>query len=106
MPTQSKYIEHLSKDPMLAALLSGAEPRELNRRADLTFFLYSTIVKQQLSTRVGDVLLQRFLNLYQGNKPASAEVAATPLETLRAIGLSGSKASYIKNVARFDLELG
>jgi DNA-3-methyladenine glycosylase II len=25
---------------------------------------------------------------------------------LRAIGLSGSKASYIKNVARFDLELG
>ena len=103
---QSNYLHHLSKDPLLQKLLAGAQPRLLQRRTDLTFFLYSTIVKQQLSTRVGDVLLERFLNIYKGQPPTSQQVAATPPETLQAIGLSRSKASYIKNVAQFDLEQG
>jgi DNA-3-methyladenine glycosylase II len=100
------YLAHLSKDPKLKKLLTGAEERLLQRRADLAFFLYSTIVQQQLSTRVGEVFLERFLNIYHGHKPASREVIDTPMETLLAIGLSRSKASYIKNVAQFDLEQG
>jgi DNA-3-methyladenine glycosylase II len=103
---QNNYIEHLSKDPELKKLLAGAETRLLQRRTDFTFFLYSTIVQQQLSTRVGEVFLQRFLNIYNGNKPTSEEVVNTPLETLQAIGLSKSKALYIKNVAQFDLDNG
>jgi DNA-3-methyladenine glycosylase II len=68
--------------------------------------LYSTIVKQQLSIRVGNVLLKRFLAIYHDHEPVSEEVVATPFETLRGIGLSKSKATYIKNVAAFDLEQG
>ena len=104
MPTN--YLEHLSKYPELQKLLTGAEPRQLQRQTDLTFFLYSTIVQQQLSTRVGEVFLERFLNIYNGQKPTSQQVIDTPTETLLAIGLSRSKASYIKNVAQFDLEQG
>jgi DNA-3-methyladenine glycosylase II len=103
---KNNYIEHLSKDPELKKLLIDAEPRLLQRRTDLTFFLYSTIVQQQLSTRVGEVFLQRFLDIYKGRNPESEEVVNTPLETLQAIGLSKSKASYIKNVAQFDLDKG
>jgi len=104
--SKPNYLEHLSHDPKLKKLLTGAEARVLQRRTDLTFFLYSTIVQQQLSTRVGEVFLERFLNIYHGNKPTSREVIETPMETLLSIGLSRSKASYIKNVAQFDIEQG
>ncbi len=104
--TLPKYFEHLANDPLFRPVLDGAEPRELKRAANLTFFLYSSIAMQQLSTQVGKVLLQRFLNIYGGKEPPSAEVAATPTEALRAIGLSNAKASYIKNIALFDLEYG
>src|ERR1700744_667145 len=100
------YLEHLSHDPKLKKLLTGAEKRVLNRRTDLTFFLYSTITQQQLSTRVGEVLVERFLNIYGGQKPTSRQVVETPLETLRSIGLSNAKASYIKNIAQFDIDNG
>ena len=100
------YLEHLSHDPKLKKLLTGAEKRVLNRRTDLTFFLYSTITQQQLSTRVGEVLVERFLNIYGGQKPTSRQVVETPLETLRSIGLSNAKASYIKNIAQFDIDYG
>jgi DNA-3-methyladenine glycosylase II len=103
---ETNYLEYLSKDPHLEKLLAGAEPRVLGRQANLAFFLYSTIVMQQLSTRVGEVFLQRFLNIYHGQEPTAEEVLATPMQTLRGIGLSNSKATYIKNVAQFDLEQG
>jgi len=103
---QTNYLEHLSHDPKLKKLLTGAEKRVLNSRTDLTFFLYSTITQQQLSTRVGEVLVERFLNIYGGHKPTSRQVVETPLETLRLIGLSNAKASYIKNIAQFDIDNG
>jgi DNA-3-methyladenine glycosylase II len=106
MPVLPEYFEHLSTDPLFKPILEGAEPRELKRKPNPAFFLYSSIVMQQLSTQVGKVLLQRFLDIYGGKEPTSAEVAATPLETLRAIGTSNAKASYIKNIALFDLEHG
>jgi DNA-3-methyladenine glycosylase II len=76
---QTNYLEYLSHDPKLKKLLTGAESRVLQRRTDLTFFLYSTIVQQQLSTRVGEVFLERFLNIYHGHKPTSREVIETPM---------------------------
>ena len=106
MGKENNYLEHLSKDPNLRELLTGAEPHVLGRSNNLTFFLYATIVKQQLSTRVGDVILKRFLDIYHGHEPSPEDVLATPPETLRAIGLSRSKAVYIQNVARFAIEHG
>ena len=48
---------------------------------------------------------KRFLNLYTG-KPSPEQILATPFETLRSIGLSGAKANYVQNVARFAMEFG
>jgi DNA-3-methyladenine glycosylase II len=62
-------------------------------------------MSQQLSTRVADVIRKRFLKLYAG-KPTPQKILDTPYDALRAIGLSGAKAGYIQNVARFTLENG
>ena len=63
-------------------------------------------MSQQLSTRVAEVIYRRFLELYNGNEPTAEQVLSTPTETLRAIGLSNAKVSYVHNVARFAIEQG
>jgi DNA-3-methyladenine glycosylase II len=62
-------------------------------------------MSQQLSTKVADVIQQRFLNLY-GSEPTPQQVLDTPPERLRAIGMSNAKAMYVQNVARFEMEKG
>jgi DNA-3-methyladenine glycosylase II len=100
------YIDFLSKDPLLAAVLAGQELRTINKTDNVTFYLYSTIIQQQLSGRVGEVILKRFMDMFGGRAPTSAEVVATLVENFRAIGISVAKAGYIKNIAQFDLDNG
>ncbi len=42
--------------------------------------------------------------MYGGNEPSPEQIAATPFQTLRAIGLSNAKAQYVLNVARFAID--
>jgi len=97
--------DHLRKDPVLAPLVDDRHLTPLKKAADLSLYLYRTIINQQLSTRVGDVIFGRFMALF-GGAPAAEAILAMPLETLRSIGLSAAKASYIRNVAQFHLEHG
>jgi DNA-3-methyladenine glycosylase II len=99
------YIDFLSKDPLLAAVLAGQELRTINKTDNVTLYLYSTIIQQQLSGRVGEVILKRFMDMFGGRAPTSAEVVATLVENFRAIGISVAKAGYIKNIAQFDEEV-
>ena len=69
-------------------------------------YLCYSIMSQQLSTRVADVLRERFLALYGKRKPSAQAIADTPFEQLRAIGLSNAKVHYVQNVARFELTQG
>ena len=103
---QHPYFSHLSKDTAFEKVLIGAEPRQLQLNTNLPQFLYTSIISQQLSTKVGDIFLKRFLDLYDGNEPAPEQVLDTPIEVLQGIGLSKSKASYIKNVAQFTIDKG
>ncbi|WDO11864.1 hypothetical protein MH928_11040 [Flavobacterium sp. WW92] len=103
---QHPYLLHLSSDPVFKEVLQDAVPRELKKNTNLTLFLYTSIINQQLSAKVGDVIFNRFLALYDGNEPTSQQVLDTPFETLKAIGLSKSKTDYIKNVAQFDVDHG
>jgi DNA-3-methyladenine glycosylase II len=50
------------------------------------------------------VIFKRFLALYKGKEPKPQQVLDTPSETLRSIGLSNAKVSYVKNVAEFCIE--
>jgi DNA-3-methyladenine glycosylase II len=73
-------------------------------RKNVCLRLCASIMSQQLSTKVAEVLFKRFLELYGGEEPTPQQIAATPVETLRGIGLSNAKAQYVHNVAQFVIE--
>ncbi|MCG2616099.1 DNA-3-methyladenine glycosylase 2 family protein [Terrimonas sp. NA20] len=100
------YIEHLSKDRRLKKLFAGGTTYQLKKRKNIPLYLCASIMSQQLSVKVADVIYQRFLNLFDGEEPTPQQVIDTPSETLRAIGLSNAKVSYVKNVATFAVEFG
>ena len=99
------YLLHLSKDKKFVKILDGQDSFTLSKRRHVYLHLCNSILGQQLSTKVASTIRQRFLKLYRG-VPSPAEILATPLETLRSIGLSGAKANYMHNVARFAIESG
>jgi DNA-3-methyladenine glycosylase II len=106
MPAVStSYLLHLSKDKKLARLLAGKEPFVLAKRRRVYLALCFSIMSQQLSTKVAETFRKRFLKLYSGN-PTPEQILATSHETLRSIGLSGAKASYVHHVAHFAIESG
>lgn len=101
-----EYIAHLSKDKKLKPLLESAAPVKLKKRKNICLYLCASIMSQQLSAKVADVIYARFLDLYDGKEPAADQILDTPHETLRSIGLSNAKANYVLNVARFATEEG
>ena len=98
------YIEHLSKDAKLRKVLSEQDPVELTPRKNVPLRLCASIMSQQLSTKVAKVIFHRFLELYGGKEPKPEQIAATPFETLRGIGLSNAKTQYVLNVAQFAID--
>lgn len=97
------YIAHLSKDKYLATIIQ-APLQELKLSRNIAIQLIGAIMSQQLSVKVADIIYQRFLNLYDGQVPTPQQVIDTPAPTLRSIGLSNAKVSYVHNVARFVIE--
>ncbi|MFM6926624.1 MAG: DNA-3-methyladenine glycosylase family protein [Ferruginibacter sp.] len=98
------HIAHLAKDKKLKKIIELQEPYVLVKRKNVHLHLCNSIMSQQLSTKVADVFQQRFLNLYNGKTPSAVQIAETPFETLRSIGLSNAKANYVLNVCRFFIE--
>jgi DNA-3-methyladenine glycosylase II len=102
--TQSAHIEHLSKDKKLLPVLLSVDPYKLKKRKNICLRLCASILSQQLSTRVAEVIFKRFLELYGGDEPSPQQIIDTPFEKLRAIGLSNAKVNYVQNVARYVIE--
>lgn len=100
------YFLHLSKDKKLKKLLETGEGHQLKKRKNICTYLCASIMSQQLSTKVADVIYKRFINLYSGKEPCAQQIIDTPSETLRGIGLSNAKVSYVKNVAQFEKDFG
>ena len=100
------YHLHLGKDKKISRLIESHGVLKIRKRKNLFIYLCASITSQQLSTKVADVIYNRFLGLYGAKEPSPQEVLDTPFEKLRSIGLSNNKALYIQNVARFALESG
>lgn len=98
-----EYKKHLSKDPKFKKLLK----LEINTpvlRKNIALRLVASILSQQLSTKVARVMYQRFLDLFGGKEPTPKQILEVPVEKIRAIGISQSKANYIHNVSQFIVE--
>ncbi|MRG46392.1 DNA-3-methyladenine glycosylase 2 family protein [Chitinophaga sp. SYP-B3965] len=97
------YIPHLHKDKKLKRIVT--EPLEvMSLGKNVALKLIGSIMSQQLSVRVAEVIYGRFLNLYGGKEPRPQQILDTDPVTLRNIGLSNAKVSYVLNVARFVID--
>jgi DNA-3-methyladenine glycosylase II len=101
-----EYISHLSRDKKLKKLIDAGQPHKLVRRKNICTYLCASIMSQQLSTKVADVIYNRFIDLFGGKEPTPQQIIDMPFEKLRGIGLSNAKVSYVKNVAQFEMEYG
>ena len=99
-----QHIAHLSKDKKLGKIIQLQETHVLQKKKNIYLELCFSIMSQQLSIKVAAVFQKRFLGLYNNRVPTASQIAETPFETLRSIGLSNAKASYVLNVCRFFIE--
>jgi len=98
-----EHIAHLQKDKKLAKII--VEPvNELRTHKNIPLTLIGSIMSQQLSTKVAKVIHKRFLALYNDKETTLKQILDTPLATLRSIGLSNAKTTYVHNVAKFCIE--
>lgn len=102
----SAYITHLSKDKKLIKIIDQQQPLQLMQRSKVYLHLCSSIMSQQLSTKVAEVIYKRFLQLFGGEEPTPEQIIEIQFDTLRAIGLSNAKTNYVQNVGRFALQNG
>lgn len=100
---QHPYKKHLKKDAKLAAILP-AKTHELLVRKNIALQLIFSIMGQQLSTQVAEIIKNRFIALFNGKTLSLQKILDTPFENLRSIGLSNAKTTYVKNTATFFLE--
>jgi len=98
------HIQHLNKDKKLKKILALQQPFILEQRKKIYLQLCSSIISQQLSTKVAKVIYQRFLDLYGKKEPTAVDILNTPVEKLRNIGFSNAKAGYVHNVCKFFAE--
>lgn len=99
-----EHIAHLSKDKKFKKLLEKQELLLLEKRNKVYLRLCSSIMSQQLSTKVAKVIYNRFLELFKGKEPIPQQILEVPFDTLRAIGLSNAKTNYVRNVCEFFIE--
>lgn len=98
------YRKILSADKKLSKIMLGKEPYMLNKEKHIHLALCSSIISQQLSTKVARVINQRFLGLFSKKNPKPTDVIAVPFEKFRSIGLSNAKANYVLSVCNFWIE--
>lgn len=99
-------IQHLSKDLIFKPLVETIILPDLSGSTDVYLSLLESILSQQLSVKVSDIIFKRFLNLFEDKYPHPLNLIEMDAEKLRSVGLSYQKAGYIKNVAEFALKQG
>jgi DNA-3-methyladenine glycosylase II len=99
-----KAIIHLSKDKSLKSLVDNISLPERNPSIDVYAGLIRSIVSQQLSVKAASTIHGRFLGLFENAYPDASILQNIDSTQLRSVGLSGQKASYVKNVAQFFTE--
>ena len=99
-----EHIAHFQKKDKRLAKIINQPVSELRLLKNIPLTLIASIMSQQLSTKVADVIHKRFLALYGDKEPTLQQILDTPLTTLRSIGLSNAKTTYVHNVAKFCFE--
>jgi DNA-3-methyladenine glycosylase II len=106
VPRMTAHARLAASDPVMAGLVSelgrlSFETRRRGRpRLDPYGMLLRSIVGQQVSTKAAAKIYDRVLELFGARAPTPAELLAVEPQQLRAAGLSGRKAEYVRDLAR------
>lgn len=103
-----KAKQHLSTDPLFIPILESIEinafsssEEKMKQEVNIMTSLIKAIVSQQLSVKAANTIYKRFLDLFEGVSPNAAKLLETDIETLKSVGLSKQKITYIREVALF-----
>jgi DNA-3-methyladenine glycosylase II len=99
----SQFLSNLDAD--WAALVQQIGPCTLQTKAEREPYeaLARAVAYQQLSTKVGDVILQRFIAQFGGVFPSSQALSKARFDDLRACGFSGRKIETLQGIAQAKL---
>lgn len=85
---KDNIIRHLTQDPVLRPVVQR-HPFPPEKEPGLVYHgLLASIISQQLSTKVADVIRGRFLALFEDEYPMPERLLSTEVVTLRRVGLS------------------
>ncbi|HWB69438.1 MAG TPA: hypothetical protein VG518_05630 [Solirubrobacterales bacterium] len=94
-PVMAELIERIGKIDLATRL----KRRREERPDDAYGALLRAIVGQQLSTKAARTIYLRVLDLFDGKTPSPEQLLGADEKDLRAAGLSGRKAEYIRDLA-------
>ena len=98
-----KHIDYLSKvDNTLKSIIENNTIPKISKSNDYVLDLYKYIIFQQISTKAGNSIYNRFLNYYNANKN---NISAWNEQEWKQIGLSNQKKNYIENIFRLKNEI-
>lgn len=96
-------MERLAKqDEKLGAYIASVGPLTREGITEPYEALLDCIISQQVSSKVAITMSKRFFDKYPAGDPI--KVAEAPIEELRALGFSGSKAHYLQGIAKIRAE--
>lgn len=91
---------HIMKaDPVMRGIIKRAGAFELEARGEPYEALLRSILYQQLAGAAASAIERRFLALFGDRIPSPDELAEVSDETLRGVGLSRQKSSYLRSIA-------
>jgi DNA-3-methyladenine glycosylase II len=97
--------KHLSAhDKILQPVIAETGLCDLRPHREYYRELGESIIGQQLSVKAARTIRQRFCDLFGGPFPSPEMILAKPPEALRGAGLSGAKATYIRDLAQHVLD--
>jgi DNA-3-methyladenine glycosylase II len=100
-----KAIVHLKKaDPVMRAIIERVGAYRIEHREPSFGTLVRSIVYQQLSGRVADVILGRLIAMLPSGKVTPETILKLTPVRMRKAGLSKQKTAYIRDLARKTLK--
>ena len=96
-------LAHLQKQPIIGDLVKKQKAPKFNQSPDPFDSLIRLIIYQQISGKAAKAIHNRFLDLFEKQKPTPKNIINQSLITLNKIGLSKQKIKYIKEISNYFL---
>jgi len=100
IPSRKEILLHFDQNDLtIAQVIRRIGPMKLRRNRNYFVVLCKAIIAQQISVAAADTITTRFNALFNGNFPTPRGVIKLSDTTLRGVGLSRQKASYLKDLS-------